>query len=277
MANTTQLQTLRRIVRFSINPDDSTAGNNSFVAKPSISGFAHYYEVRLSVNGHPDPNTGYIIGIQELDAIVREHLVPLISSQVAQSPRQHPAILLPKLFKAAQDQLTQTLVELNWSLSPYYHLIMSKATHESNSVLIKQRFEFAAAHRLHSPALSDEENAQYFGKCNNLNGHGHNYQLEPSIEVPISILESRDVQIDIQNAVNSVLLEKLDHKFLNSDCPWFDQSIGGVIPSIENITRVCYEQLKDPISQIAPGIRLVSMTAWETEKTSSIYPPSAAL
>ena len=275
MTNTHQLQTLRRIVRFSINPDGSTDGHNSFVSKPSIHGFARFYEIRLSINGYPDPNTGYILGIQEFDSIVREQLIPLIADQVASDPTQHPALLLPSLFNTAQSQLEHTLVELSWTLSPYYHLVMTPSTQKADSVLIKQRFDFAAAHRLHSPALSDEENANYFGKCNNLNGHGHNYQLEPCIEVPLAVLKERDVQSEIQSAVNSILLDRLDHKFLNSDCSWFDKSQGGVIPSVENITRVCFEQLTDSISQIAPGMRLVSMTAWETEKTSSIYPPPA--
>ncbi|MDF1808443.1 MAG: 6-carboxytetrahydropterin synthase [Phycisphaerales bacterium] len=275
MTNTLPTQTLRRIVRFSINPDGSNSGHNSFAGKPSIHGFAHYYEIRLSINGYPDPNTGYIVGIQEIDSIVRDELVPLISKQIETDPTQHPGLILPMLFATTQSHIKHQLVELSWTLSPYYHLEMTRSTHNSNSILLRQRFEFAAAHRLHSPALSDQENAQYFGKCNNLHGHGHNYQIEPCIEVPLSSLEDKDVQSEIQTVVNSILLDHLDHKFLNIDCEWFDQTRGGVIPSVENITRVCFDQLKDPIAQIAQGIRLVSMTAWETEKTSSIYPPQA--
>ncbi len=141
-----------------------------------------------------------------------------------------------------------------------------------NSVLTRERFEFAAAHRLHTDSMSDTQNAQFFGKCNNPNGHGHNYQIEPCVRIPIDLLKSKSYQHEIQSVVNAVLIEPLDHKFLNTDCPWFDQSANGVIPSIENIARVCYEQLAPEIAQLAKGIELVSMTAWETEKTSSIYP-----
>jgi 6-pyruvoyltetrahydropterin/6-carboxytetrahydropterin synthase len=41
------------------------------------------------------------------------------------------------------------------------------------------------SHRLHNPDLSDEENKQIFGKCNNPNGHGHNYEVEVSIRGPV--------------------------------------------------------------------------------------------
>lgn len=53
-------------------------------------------------------------------------------------------------------------------------------------VSIVRREHFSAAHRLHSPHLSDDENKAIFGKCNNCNGHGHNYQLEVTVrgEVP---------------------------------------------------------------------------------------------
>lgn len=46
---------------------------------------------------------------------------------------------------------------------------------------------FSAAHRLNSEALSPEENAQIYGKCNNLHGHGHNYRLEVSVTGPVSL------------------------------------------------------------------------------------------
>src|SRR6202030_1851272 len=45
-------------------------------------------------------------------------------------------------------------------------------------VELGRRYRFAAAHRLHSPALSDEENVRLYGKCNNPLGHGHNYMVE---------------------------------------------------------------------------------------------------
>ena len=52
-------------------------------------------------------------------------------------------------------------------------------------VLIRQQYEFAAAHRLHTDQLTKQENQQVFGKCNNPSGHGHNYRLEVAVKAPI--------------------------------------------------------------------------------------------
>ena len=48
-------------------------------------------------------------------------------------------------------------------------------------VTVTRRLTFNAAHRVHNPELSDLENARLFGKCNNPNWHGHNYELEVSV------------------------------------------------------------------------------------------------
>ena len=240
-----------------------------------MAGFGRYYEIQLAVKGQPDPKTGYLISIHEIDSIIRDRFLPIIAKQVTANPRAHPANLIPKLWNIAANQINHQLCAIRWHLTPYMSLEMTSTTQPSNAVLVRQHFDFAAAHRLHAPTMSDEQNAEFFGKCNNLHGHGHNYQLEPCIRISIELLKSKDYQLEIQQAVNSVLLDHLDHKFLNIDCPWFDQSQGGVIPSVENIARICYEQLAPAIAQIAPGIQLVSMTAWETEKTSSIYPADA--
>lgn len=275
--NSAQSQLLSRTVRFSINPDGSMQGINGFAAKPSISGFGHFYELQVTVQGIPHPQHGYIIGIQEIDTIVRSHLTPIISDHMQSASPSSPAAAMPALWNTTHSKLAQlapdlSLFGLNWYLSPYYALEMTQIEHTSKTILIKERFEFAAAHRLHSPEMSNEENARFFGKCNNPNGHGHNYQIEPCIRVPINTFESSKVHELIQNAVQTTLLAPLDHKYLNIDCDWFNQSAGGVIPSVENITRVCFEQLAPVIKALGNGVELVSMQVWETEKTSSIYP-----
>jgi 6-pyruvoyltetrahydropterin/6-carboxytetrahydropterin synthase len=275
MTNAPQQQILQRTVRFSINPAGKSLGEKSFAAKPTINGLGRYYEITLAVKGYPDPQTGYLINIHGIDTIVRDHLVPLIAEQISNDPSAHPATLMPALWVNASAQTKHELRSIRWNLTPFESIEMTNAIESSHAVLVRQRFEFAAAHRLHAPSMSDEENAAFFGKCNNPNGHGHNYQLEPCVRIPIGLLESSSFALKIEHAVSSILLEELDHKFLNTDCPWFDQSAGGVIPSIEHIARVCYEQLAPAISKLGDGVELVTMTAWETEKTASIYPDDA--
>ncbi len=240
-----------------------------------MSGFGRFYEITLEATGTPDPQTGYLIGIHEIDQIVRLTLAPIIADQIQSDATTHPGSMLPHLFLASQQAMEIELSSIHWQLTPYYTIHMDSQSHQSDCVLVRQRFDFAAAHRLHTPTMSDQENANYFGKCNNLHGHGHNYQIEPCIQIPVHLLQSQSFQQQIEEIVNTVLIEPLDHRFLNVECPWFDQSLGGVIPSVENIARVCFEQLAPELANIADGIKLVSITAWETEKTSSIYPAHA--
>ncbi len=275
MPHQTPQHILERTVRFSINTDGSTHGCNSASGKPTISTLARYYEITLAIIGHPNPQTGYLLGIQEIDAIVRDHLVPIISSAIDNNPSQHPANLLSPLWDTAQSHLTptdHTLHSIRWNLSPYHCLEMNTTANnpKDDSILISQQYEFAAAHRLHTPALSDQENADFFGKCNNPSGHGHNYKLKPTIRVPLNLLNTTNIQIQIEQAVNDTIITPLDHKFLNTDCPAFDQSKAGVIPSVENITTHCYQSLNPAITKL--GCTLESITVWETDRTSATYP-----
>lgn len=263
---------LQRTARFSINPDGSTQGQNNFAGTPAVSGLARFYEMTLGVRGLPDGDTGYLIGIQDLDRIVRDHLVPIIARACRDEPTTDPGSLLPELWEAAAEQSPHPLSMIHWHLSPYYGVEMTAETRKAERVQIAQQFEFAAAHRLHTPKLSDEQNEQFFGKCNNPSGHGHNYRIAPTISIPVDQLKGMNAQLAIQDCVNRTLLDHLDHKFLNTDCAWFDQSRGGVIPSVEHIARVSYEQLAPKIESLGHGMRLIRLQAWETEKTSAIYP-----
>jgi 6-pyruvoyltetrahydropterin/6-carboxytetrahydropterin synthase len=257
---------LKRTVRFCINPDGSTAGDDSAAGKPSPSGFCRYYELTLAVQGPPDPTTGYLIGIQEIDKLVRTQLLPIIASQINTDPVSNPAKLLPALWERAQSHLEPQLVEIIWDLTPYHTITMNNP--KADNYLYQQHFEFAAAHRLHTPDLTDQENADFFGKCNNPSGHGHNYKLKPTIRIPFN--DSESIQFQIEQAVKNTILDPLDHKFLNTDCPAFDQSKDGVIPSVENITKHCYESLKPAIDEL--GCELVNLTVWETDRTCATYP-----
>ncbi|MFK7759618.1 MAG: 6-carboxytetrahydropterin synthase [Phycisphaerales bacterium] len=262
---------LKRTVRFSINTDRSKKGHNTTASKPSMTTLGRYYELTIAVQGTPDPQTGYLLGIQEIDALVRNHLHQLISDAIESNPHQHPTQLLPALWENASKNLAPPLHSITWHLTPYHQITMNNSTQPTGAVLIEQLYEFAAAHRLHTPHLSDQENAEFFGKCNNPSGHGHNYKLRPSIRVPLSLInQSKDIHLLIENAVNESIIDPLDHKNLNTDCPPFDQSKDGSIPSVENITTHCYNALAPKLESL--GCTLEQITVWETDRTSATYP-----
>ncbi|KAG2217208.1 hypothetical protein INT45_011646, partial [Circinella minor] len=81
---------------------------------------------------------------------------------------------------------------------------------------------FSAAHRLHSPHLSNEENSLLYGKCNNPNYHGHNYKVEITIKGEINQKTGMVMNIvDLKTIINSSIMDVLDHKNLDCDVDYF--------------------------------------------------------
>ena len=97
---------------------------------------------------------------------------------------------------------------------------------------LTRRYRFSASHRLHTPALSESENARVFGKCNNPYGHGHDYVLEVTVEGPLDAETGRVVDLEhLDLLVRREILEPFEHRNLNADVPEFT----GVVPTSENI------------------------------------------
>jgi 6-pyruvoyltetrahydropterin/6-carboxytetrahydropterin synthase len=117
---------------------------------------------------------------------------------------------------------------------------------------------FNAAHRVHNPALSDEENTTLFGKCNNPNWHGHNYVLEVSVTGPVDPRTGYVIDLArVKEIVQRQVIDHVDHRNLNIEVGF----LSGVIPTTENIAIGCWRVLRDAIS---PG-RLQRIRLWETE------------
>lgn len=267
---------LSRTVRFSVNLHESGACNNknadlqqnSFAGLPSMLGLGAHYEVVVACRGNADPVTGYLMNINEIDRAVRGHVVPLVQQAVISKPSANPLQVLPLMLGALQGALGNSVCWVRWRLTPYYSITMNAA--RPDRVAIRQQFEFAASHRLHCPSLSDEENRRIFGKCNNANGHGHNYRLEPVVSVPLAPPAGQmplTLQV-LERIVNDTIISRFDHKHLNLDAPEFRD----LNPSVEHIAKVCYDLLLQPIRQAGGELRRI--TVWETEKTSCVYPVS---
>ncbi|MEO1585184.1 MAG: 6-carboxytetrahydropterin synthase, partial [Planctomycetota bacterium] len=137
-----------------------------------------------------------------------------------------------------------------------------------DAVVLRQRFDFAAAHRLHAPELSAEENERIFGKCNNPSGHGHNYVVEPAVSVGISDGATGFGLRDLEELCINLVIDRFDHTHLNIDTEEFGPD--GVMPSVENIARVIHRLLDTPIAD--RGARLDAVTVWETDRTCCTYP-----
>jgi 6-pyruvoyltetrahydropterin/6-carboxytetrahydropterin synthase len=217
------------------------------------------FEVRVA--GTPDPVTGYLIGIDRIDACMRELLQTELPRAFADATP--PAALLSRLRPQLAERLRVDVREITWRPHPFQSIMVDDRM--PHSALLTQRFDFAASHRLHCADLSDESNRRIFGKCNNPAGHGHNYRLEVEVRVPMA--EPPPIRAtDLDRIVREHAVDRLDHKHLNSDVPAF----AARNPSVEAIAQVCFEWLRGPVT--AAGGELVRVRLWETEKTSAIFP-----
>lgn len=135
----------------------------------------------------------------------------------------------------------------------------------NNKVAVFRREHFNAAHRLTNPAWNDTKNNAVFGKCNNPNFHGHNYELVVKVSgIPDS---ERGFVIDMKvlsDQVKEYVIEKFDHKNLNLDCKEFSS----LNPTAENIAIVIYGKLRPLIGkELDLQVRL-----YETSRNFVEYP-----
>lgn len=261
---------LSRVVRFSPGSTGDARQlprDNTFSAWPPVVGLGRFYQLDVRCAGEPDPVTGYFMNITHIDRAVREHALPLFSAALDADPSGATVPLgdlLRRVVRAIQPPLHGSVVSTRLDLSPYYSLMIRSA--QMDRVTIRQQFEFAAAHRLHVDALSDERNREVFGKCNNPAGHGHNYRLEVAVAVPIDAA-GRVVPVhQLDRWVNTHVIEKFDHKHLNVDVPQF-RSPGGLNPSCENIAKVIFDLLRSHERELADAAELEEVSVWETSKT----------
>ena len=107
-------------------------------------------------------------------------------------------------------------------------------------VYLTRKAEFSAAHYYHNPALSPDENLRIFGKCNNPNGHGHNYTLEVTVKGAVDPKSGFVVDLkQLKDIMNREVLDALDHRHLNKEVAEFANRI----PTTENIATAIWQRL----------------------------------
>jgi 6-pyruvoyltetrahydropterin/6-carboxytetrahydropterin synthase len=107
-------------------------------------------------------------------------------------------------------------------------------------IYLTRKAEFAASHYYHSPELTEEENRLVFGKCNNPNGHGHNYVLEVTVKGDVDPRSGFVVDLkQLKEVMQREVLDAMDHRFLNKEVPEFLHSI----PTTENIAIAIWKRL----------------------------------
>jgi 6-pyruvoyltetrahydropterin/6-carboxytetrahydropterin synthase len=107
-------------------------------------------------------------------------------------------------------------------------------------VYLTRKAEFSASHYYHSDDLSPEENRRLFGKCNNPNGHGHNYTLEVTVKGEVDGRSGFVIDLkELKEIMNREVLDLLDHRFLNKEIAEFAKQV----PTTENLAVFIWQRL----------------------------------
>ncbi len=124
------------------------------------------------------------------------------------------------------------------------------------NISLTRKFEFSAAHRLDSPFLSKADNLAIYEKCNNINGHGHDYTLEVTISgVPDKLTGMILPLSKFDRAVKNII-SKIDYKHINKEVEYFRNRIS----TAEYIIQYLWGELDESI----PRNLLYHIKLWET-------------
>lgn len=266
-----------REIRFSIDRDWARAAHgtdgfegalpvtNSWGGWPSAVGVAPYLVLQIVVSGTPDPNTGYLVNIQELDHLLRRIAIPMAAQRLgAEGVRLTGECLVRGVWDEVARRVPAACRLEALALFTTPHLSYAIVAGDPLMVEVTQCFEFSASHRLHVAAMSEEENLRFFGKCNNPNGHGHNYRVEVTVAGEVSDRTGRVFELPaFESVVMREVIDRFDHKHLNADVTEF----AVLNPSVENIARTVWGLLEGKLSPV----RLRRVRVWETAKTYAEY------
>jgi 6-pyruvoyltetrahydropterin/6-carboxytetrahydropterin synthase len=107
-------------------------------------------------------------------------------------------------------------------------------------IYLSRKAEFSASHYYHNPEFTPEENLRVFGKCNNPNGHGHNYLLEVTVKGEVDPRSGFVVDLkQLKETMHREVLDAMDHRFLNKEVPEF----ATLIPTTENLAIAIWNRM----------------------------------
>ena len=254
-------------------PELSDAENDAlFGAAANPNSHGHNYVLEVTIKGKVNPKNGMVINIARLDKLLKDQISACYDHKHIN--RQHPIFAnQPHLQPTSENlviQMWQTIERHLKGATLHGVRLYEDSTlfadyeGEKQMVYLTKVYEFSASHRLHSQCLSDEENREVFGKCNNLHGHGHNYVLEVTIKGEVDPRTGMVVNLNFLNeTVQKQVYARFDHKHLNLDTPEFEQ----LNPTSENFVKVLWDILEPNLKPI----KLYRLRLKETPKNHFDY------
>ncbi len=229
-------------------------------------GHGHDFKLEVTVKGKLARESGVVVNTVDIKQIVGSFVAEELDGKFLN--KEHPYFkkhvptlenIIIYLWDAIAPKLSNCIL-FRLRLHENHYLFSEKE--EGSLVTFSRRYHFSAAHRLHSAALSDEENRRLFGKCNNYYGHGHNYYLDVCVKGEPDPITGMVIDLTyLDEIVESVILDKFDHKHLNLDTSEFEN----LNPTSEMFAMVIYNLL----SPYIPNLHKIGL--WETENNYFEY------
>lgn len=228
----------------------------------------HNYVLDVVVSGVVDDRTGMVVNIKRLDDFLQSRIVSAfdfksLNDEILEFQSQSPT--LENFLLVIRDRVTDSSLNLNLPSGfendtevkleslKLYEMPDFWATWTPQKMTLTRTYEFAAAHRLHVPSLSASENLSLFGKCNNVNGHGHNYIVEVSVEGEVNPETGMMTDLlALDKAVTDLIVDRYDHKFLDKDLPEFI----GKPTTTEAVTQEIFNRLENHLPAKLSSVRL---------------------
>ena len=226
-----------------------------FGAAANPNSHGHNYILEVMVKGDVDADDGMVINLTTLDTLLKTEVQANYDHKHLN--RQHPVFsknlhlqptcenitieIWQRLVPALPDGLLHRvrLYEHSKRFADYYG--------EGLMVYLTKVYEFSAAHRLHSQSLSDGENRDIFGKCNNPSGHGHNYVLEVTVRGDVDAKTGLVAGLNLlDDVVEKQVYARFDYKHLNLDTPEFET----LNPTSENFVKVLWDVLEPNLQPV---------------------------
>jgi 6-pyruvoyltetrahydropterin/6-carboxytetrahydropterin synthase len=220
-------------------------------------GHGHNYVLYVSMEGDLD-EYGMVLNLSDVKQVIKREITSQLDFSYLNNAWTDFQQTLPT---------TENIARVIWQrLSPHLPLVRIQlfehpelwADYEGNDMeaYLTISTHFSAAHRLALPTLTLEQNTEIYGKCARVNGHGHNYHLEVTIKGEIDPRTGMIADlVAFQQAVDTLVVEPLDHTFLNKDIAYFAE----VVPTAENIAVYIRDVLKQPIREIGARLHKVKL------------------
>jgi 6-pyruvoyltetrahydropterin/6-carboxytetrahydropterin synthase len=205
----------------------------------------------VTVAGAVDPVTGMVVNLYDLKQVLEQVLVEFDHKNLQEdtpyfvgripTTENLAVVLWGRIAEHLQGaRLTTLRLFEEEDLSVDYE---GRRVGNASEVCLTRRYRFAAAHRLHTEALSEPENSRVFGKCNNPNGHGHNYTLEVTVRGEIAPETGMVTDLDrLDRTVEERVLSRFDHQHLN-----FDEAFSGKTTTGENLVVLLWDILEKAV------------------------------